>query len=32
VWPDDGLNLNLIGYARDGVQIRVAWFDHANVE
>lgn len=32
VWPDYGLNLNLVGYSGQGEQIRVAWFDHARVE
>ncbi|HTO39933.1 MAG TPA: hypothetical protein VL026_03080 [Rhizomicrobium sp.] len=32
MWPEYGLNLNLIGYNNVGSQIRVAWFKHAHVE
>lgn len=31
VWPEYGLNLNLVGYSDRGEQIRVAWFNHARV-
>ncbi|HEY4125817.1 MAG TPA: hypothetical protein VGM36_14450 [Rhizomicrobium sp.] len=32
MWPEYGLNLNLIGYNNVGSQVRVAWFKHAHVE
>jgi hypothetical protein len=32
MWPEYGLNLNLVGYNNVGSQIRVAWFNHALVE
>lgn len=32
MWPEYGLNLNLIGYNNVGSQVRVAWFKHARVE
>lgn len=32
MWPEYGLNLNLIGYNNVGSQVRVAWFKHGLVE
>ncbi|HVZ70600.1 MAG TPA: hypothetical protein VG891_14145 [Rhizomicrobium sp.] len=32
MWPEYGLNLNLVGYNNVGSQVRVAWFKHALVE
>ncbi len=32
MWPEYGLDLNLVGYTADGRQIRVAWFRHARLE
>lgn len=32
VWPEHGLELNLVGYSPRGEQVRVAWFRHARVE
>lgn len=32
LWPEHGLNLNLVSYSDRGEQIRVAWFDHARVK
>lgn len=32
MWPEHGMHLNLVGYAPQGQQIRVAWFEHARVE
>ena len=32
LWPDYGLDLNLIGYTPDGRQIRVAWFQHTRLD
>lgn len=32
MWPDYGLNLNLVGYLPGNRQIRVAWFAHARVD
>jgi len=32
LWPEYGLNLNLVGYNNVGSQIRVAWFKHGLVE
>lgn len=30
-WPEHGLHLDLIGYSRRDLQIRMAWFEHARV-
>lgn len=32
MWPDHGLNLNLVGYTNRGEQIRIAWFQHARAD
>lgn len=32
MWPEYGLNLNLVGYNNMGSQIRVSWFKHGRVD
>lgn len=32
LWPEWDMNLNLVGYAPNGQQIRVAWYKHAKLE
>jgi hypothetical protein len=31
VWPEYGMNLNLVGYNSFGEQIRVSWFKHTRL-